>query len=185
MRGKVQTPAQQWRSLVAEMRRTLNEAPDPKEEGEDSLDNQVDRYFTNYEKEAKLAKQEARDWRGFVRRLVEAEDDPKKEDEEKDDKEQKLKKLKSTDIDITSFLDSVMRLVENYDSLLEVRDTILRRAVNFIGKNYEKDTIQQFKDSLRDVYGFDIGKSVEDVNDEQNPAPAASRAGPNPGGGTA
>jgi len=177
-------PKAHWKRLVESYRRSLNEAEDKKkaeDEGEDSLDDQIDRYFNDYESEAKSAKVESRDWRRTLRRLFEAEGDEPAEEEGAEAEEPA--KLSSDDIKIDSFLDSVMRLVDNYDSLLEVRNTILRRAVNFLNKNYEPDVAQQFKDSLRDSYGFDIGKSAKDVSDEQFTAPPAERASGPSGGG--
>lgn len=174
-------PKTKWRKLVLEARRVLVEAEkDPKEDGEDSLDDQVDRYLVDFEAEAKSAKNEARDWRRTVRRIVEAEGD---EAEAKEDEEEKPKKLSADDIDVDSYANSVMRLIDNYDSLLEVRNTILRRAANFIGKNYEKDVLNQFKETLRGDYGLEIGKSPEDMTDEKFPAPPAARAGGTGGGG--
>jgi len=180
-------PKAHWKKLVESYRRNLHEAEDKKaeDEGEDSLDDQIDRYFNDYESEAKSAKVESRDWRRTLRRLLEAEGDEeadtKASSDEKDTK--KPAKLSVDDIKVDSFLDSVMRLIDNYDSLLEVRNTILRRAVNFLNKNYEPDVAQQFKDSLRDSYGFDIGKSAKDVSDEQFTAPPAERASGPSGGG--
>lgn len=180
---RMHNPKESWKRLVESFRRGLHEAEEKKteDEGEDSLDDQVDRYFNDYESEAKSAKVEGADWRRSVRRILEAEGDEAADEEAT---EEEPAKLSADDIKVDSFLDSVMRLVDNYDSLLEVRNTILRRAVNFLNKNYEPDVAQQFKDSLRDSYGFDIGKSAKDVSDEQFPAPPAERAsGPSGGGG--
>ena len=186
---RTKDPKKLWNNFVKNFRRGLREAKDePPEKGEDSVDNQIDRYLAAYESEAKSSIKEARDWRMTVRRLLEAEEGEEEpaDDEggEEEGEEEKPKKLPADSIDIESYVNSVMRLVENYDSLLELRDTILRRAVNFIGKNYESTAVNQFRDSLRDAYGFDIGKSVDDVQDEQHPAPPADRAS-GPGGGGA
>jgi hypothetical protein len=183
---KRHNPKAHWKRLVESFRRGLYEAEDKKtaeDEGEDSLDDQVDRYFNDYEAEAKSAKVESRDWRRTLRRLFEAEGDEGTEEAGAEETPEKPAKLPAEDIKVDSFLDSVMRLIDNYDSLLEVRNTILRRAVNFLNKNYEPDVAQQFKDSLRESYGFDIGKSARDVSDEQFPAPPADRASGTGGGG--
>ena len=150
---------------------------EPKEEdGEESLDNQIDRYLADYESEAKVMKAEGKDFNMMVRRfLSEAEGD----DEKKDEKEPE--KLKVEDIDIENFLNGVMRLVDNYDALLEVRNTILRRAVNFLMKGYEPAAADAFKENLMDVYGMEIGKSKAEIEDEQYESPAADRAGASPG----
>jgi hypothetical protein len=167
----------QLRKLIAEeVRKNILEVgeKDKPEEGEDSLDAQVDRYLIDYEKESRASKNEGRDFRMMVRRfLSEAE-------EEKDEEAQE--KLKAEDIDVETFINSVIRLIDNYDALLEVRNTILRRAVNFLIKSYEPTVAQTFKDSLLDSYGFEIGKSKAEVEDEEFEKPAADRAGSSPGG---
>lgn len=145
-----------------------------KEDGEDSLDNQIDKYLVDYEVEAKVSKNEGKDFRMMVRRFLSEAEEDESEDEKKD-------KLKTEDIDVESFVNSVMRLVDNYDSLLEVRNTILRRAVNFLVEGYEPDVAQSFKDLLLDSYGLEIGKSKSEVEDEEFQAPAADRAGTSPG----
>lgn len=178
--------------ILVETRRALQEqlGQDEAEKGEDSLDAQVDKYLVDYEKESKASKTEGKDFRSFVRRfLTEAEDDEKKDDEDKEDDEDKseeekeTKKLSSDDIDVDVFVDSVMRLVDNYDNLLEVRDTVLRRAVNFLLKSYEKDVVDSFKEDLIERYDVEIGKSKFETDDDKFQAPTADRAGVNPGGG--
>lgn len=157
-----------------DLRRMIREAEETEEKkpaklsGNDSLDKQIDRLFIDYESEAKSTVTEAKDWRMTVRRLV--------EDAEKDD-------TNGDEIDVESFANSVVRLIDNYDSLLEVRNAILRRAGNFLAKGYGKDIVKEFMNTLRDDHGMVIGKSPEDVADEEFPAPIAGRAGAGETGG--
>jgi hypothetical protein len=174
-----------WRKLVLEAKKLLVEAEkEPREDGEDSLDNQVDRFLSDYEAEAKSVKKESRDWRMTVRRIIEAEGDEEESGAEKSEEEteEEPKKLSGDDINVDSFVNSVVRLVDNYDSLLEVRNTILRRATNYIGKNYEPDVVNQFKEKLLDQHGLSIGKSPEDIVDDKFPSPPAARSGGTGGG---
>ena len=168
----------QLRRLIAEeVKKNLVEVgeKDKKEEGEDSLDDQVDRYLADYEAESKASKNEGKDFRALVRRfLSEAEED------KKDEKEPK--KLTAEDLDVESFVNNVMRLVDNYDSLLEVRNTILRRAVNFLVEGYTPDVAMAFKENLLDLHGIEIGKSKAETEDEKYEVPPADRAGPSLGG---
>lgn len=169
----------QLRKLIAEeVKRNLLEVgeKDKPEDGEDSLDVQVDKYLADYEVEAKVSKNEGKDFRMMVRRFL-SEADEDEGEEGADDK-----KLKAEDIDVESFVNSVMRLVDNYDSLLEVRNTILRRAANFLIKGYEPDVVQAFKDALLDLHGMEIGKSRAETEDDEFESPVASGAGPSPGG---
>lgn len=167
-------------SSLRELARLLREAEEPKKEsGEDSVDSQIDKYLSQYESQAKedsKAKLEAVsydrltwDWRN----LTEA------EEEESEDPE----KVKLEAINMGSFVSDVMRLVENYDSLLEVKNTILRRAANYLSENYEGDAVQAFKDELQESYGIEIGQSESEKDDEVQ-APKAGAAGPMGGSGT-
>lgn len=192
--------------LLREVEGELEE-PDTHEDGPDSLDTQVDKYLHEYEAEAKSAKTEGKDWRMTVRRLVsEAGQDDNDEgdqtakaadadaasgngddgdtglgdDEGGDDGEPK--KLTADDLDVDSFVNSTVRLIDNYDSLLEVRNTILRRAANFLSKNYEPEVIENFKEKLRGEHGIEIGKSPEESANDEFPAPVADRAGDGGGG---
>lgn len=155
-----------------------SEKPAEKEKGEDSLDSQVDKYLTQYEAQAKEESRStveavsyyrlSRDWRS----LTEAEEEST-EDEEITSPE----KLKLDEIDMRSFVSDVMRLVENHESLLETKNTILRRAANMLIKNYEPDAVASFKEELLDSYGIEIGQSQSDKEDEYQP-PKAGAAGP-------
>lgn len=169
------------RLSIADLKRVIAEAmgdaaaPPKKEETGASLDAQVDRYFDSYEQEAKTAKQEGKDFRSLVKRLMR---------EDGDDAEGKdagapeaASRASVNDIDIESFSNSVVRLIENFDSLLEVRSTLMRRATNFLSKVYDDEVMKEFDRVMREEHGMEAGKSPEDVSDDQFPAPAAARAG--------
>ena len=121
------------------------------------------------------------------RNLLEAEGDEEEEkpaDETGDEeKPEEKKKLSAEDIDIEEFASSVVRLIDNYDSLLEVRNTLARRAMNFLSDNYSPDVVSQFKIVLEDEHDITVGKSKADEEDNEFPAPAAARAGSGGGGG--
>lgn len=167
---------------LKELARLLREADEEpkKESGEDSVDSQIDKYLSQYESQAKeesKAKFESVthnkltwDWR----KLTEAEEEESEEPQ----------KAKLEDISMGSFVSDVMRLVENYDSLLEVKNTILRRAANYLSENYEGDAVQAFKDELQESYGIEIGQSESEKDDEVQ-APKAGAAGPMGGAGGA
>ena len=176
-------------STLKQLARLLREAEEEqpkKEEGEDSVDSQIDKYLSQYESQAKedaSARMESvsfdrltRDWK----RLVEADEDEEKE--EKTDEETEKGKLE--EINMKSFVSDVMRLVDNADSLLELRNTILRRAANYLSKNYEGDALQSFNEELLESHGIEIGQSESEKEDEYQP-PKAAAAGPMGGGGAA
>lgn len=180
---------------VRALKRMISEALESddgsfKEVTDDSLDNQIDRYLGQYEGEAKKSKLESVSFRDFTRRFLREADEDTDEEASGDEgaaggSEQPPTKLTAEDLDIEAFVVSVVRLVENYESLLEFRDTIVRRAKNFLGKSYDEDVVQMFDDILREDHGIVDGKSDEDVADEEFSAPTGERGGldPNAGGG--
>ncbi len=161
----------------------------PPIEGGDSLDAQVDRYLADYEAQSKTAKQEGFDFHRMTRRLLsEAGEDEEKPAEDGGDDLSGLggddaavagpSKATLEDIDMEEFCNSVARLIENYDNLLEMRSTLIRRSINFISKSYDQATVDSLEDLLRNKHGLVDGESKQDVEDEQFIAPPADRAGP-------
>lgn len=165
MKKKVSLTLSELRTLLRQ--EVLREA-DEKKQKEDSIDDQVDRYISSYEADSKVVKKESFDFRSSIRSfLSEGEDEPEEEG----------KKLSVEDIDMPNFVNNIVRLVTNYDSLLEIQDTILKRAANFLTDNYDKDTVDAFNDELLDAHSITIEKSSKD-KEETYPAPKAAAAGP-------
>ena len=181
------------RILKEFVRRLLREADEEEveEAGSDSIDSQIDKLFISYEKEATRAKTEGVDFRsmtrGFLLEAGEDEEEDKEEDkdeeggEEEEEPEEEKEKMTPEDIDLQSFASDVVRLIENYDALLEVQSTILRRASNFLLKNYEKEVADEFKEVLSTEHGMTIGKTESELEDKFQ-APRAGFAGPAGGG---
>jgi phage shock protein A len=131
-----------------------------------SLDNQLDRYFSEYEQEAHKAKNETHDWFGYCRQLLEG-DMPtqSKQDETLDE------------FDVENFANSIANMIENYENLLEFHDTIVNRAKNFLTKSYNKSIVTSFEDALREQHGLVVGKSQEDVEDSEYASPNSGIGG--------
>ena len=169
----------------------------------DSIDSQIDRYLAQYESDAKQvedigsSQMESIDWRDLVRGYVitEAGEGDKDDDDAPEDAApgaddttgEDTDKLGLSDINVEKFANDVVRLVENYDSLLEVRSCLLRRATNFLEKTYDKEVVSAFKDTLRDDHGMEAGSDKGEINADKVPAPTADRANgsaePGVGGG--
>lgn len=170
------------RKIIRESaREMLREDKKAAEDLDDSLDRQVDKYLSEYEKQSKPIKKESKGFKSLSRDflnslLTEAPEDAEKEEEKK--------KLTLDDLDVAVFADNVSRLIDNYDSLLEVRDTIAKRAIKFLEKNYEPDVSEKFKIVLEDEYDVYVGKTPE-TDLEKYPAPPADRANGSGGGGSA
>jgi len=162
------------KKLIQEQVKSLLSEEKEKKEMKDSLDQQVDDLLASYESESKTKKNEGLDFRMMTRRflsatLLEAEED-------------KGKKLTLEDIDVEDFAASVSRMIDNYDSLLEVKSTLARRAINFLIENYEEDVVKEFKIVLEQEHDISIGKTKSEVEVEEFQAPFADRAGGSGGG---
>lgn len=164
----------------------------PPEEKDTSLDAQVDRYFGEYESEAKSVQTEGVSFRSMMQRFLrEAEGDTTGNDAPADDSAGDLggddapTKLGPDKIDVEGFANSIVRLIDNYDSLLEVRSTITRRAKNFLAKTYSDEVVSSFDNVMRDEHGITPGESKDDIDAEEFPAPGADRAGADSGSGGA
>ena len=199
-------PKAAWKKVVLQSRSLLKESEgggsnlDPDLGGDDSVDNQIDSYLSQYEKTAKDALKESKDWRSTVKRLLKEADDEEENEEDADEEgdseddeggeegdedaeeDTEPEKLTADDIDLNQFSNDVSRLIENYDSLLEIRNTILRRALKYLSKSYDKSTTVKFKEVLLNEYGLEIGSTKKD-NEERFGAPAAERAVGAGGGG--
>lgn len=200
-------PKETWKRIVLESKSLLKESDgdssiiDADLDGEDSVDNQIDSYLSQYEKTAKDALKENKDWRSTIKRLLTEADDEETEEEPAEDEEgvsedeesgdeddsdseedSKPKKLTFEDIDLSQFSNDVARLIENYDSLLEIRNTILRRALKYLNGSYNKSATDRFKDIMLNDYSLDIGATKKD-NEERFNAPPAERAFGSGGGG--
>lgn len=164
---------------VGDLRRLIEEAvgdKDPAGESGVSLDAQVDKYLSEYEQEAKQAKQEGKDFRSLIKRLLSEAGDDKSAAPDADTGAAPSK-ASIHDIDVESFANSIVRLIQNYDNLLEVRSTLIRRSTNFLGKVYDNEVVEQYEQVLREQHGMEAGKEKEEVADEQFPAPPGDRAG--------
>lgn len=158
-----------------------------------SIDAQVDRYFAEYEASSRkedaeempdASQMESIDWRDLLKgRLIEA-GESDKDDEGLGDEApgadamtgEEDEGLGLDSLDVESFANDVARLIENYENLLEIRSTVLRRAKQFLEKTYDDDVVSAFEASMRDDHGMEAGNSPTDVSRDKFTAPAADRA---------
>ena len=128
--------------------------------------------------EATSAKSEGLDLRRLTRRLFE-------EDEEDsllgpDDSEDEApaagptvptkKSLES--IDIGSYSEAVVRLIENFSNLIDVKTILVEMAKVELGETYDDSTVSAFTEFLSEEYDIEIGASKWDKEIENQPPPA-------------
>ena len=82
--------------------------------------------------------------------------------------------------DVESFAADVARLINNYETLLDIEQAIYYRAVNILESNYTEEITAAFKEILHSRYGFDFGDIRSDPVKDQ--APLALGSGGEGGG---
>jgi len=87
-----------------------------------------------------------------------------------------------TSFDVESFASDVARLINNYETLLDIEQAIYYRAINMLETNpeYPPEIAEAFKQILFDRYGFDFGDVRSDPVKDQ--APLALGSGGEAGG---
>jgi hypothetical protein len=76
--------------------------------------------------------------------------------------------------DAAGYSTEVAHLVDNYDSLFDIKGIIIRRALNFVGKKYTKEQ----SDAVKDVLETQFGLHLDEEEEGAPPAPPGDRAGP-------
>jgi len=156
----------------------------------DSLDDQIDSLLIKFESES--VKTESVSGRQLFRMLFEAPEDEDEEElppdlEEPGEVETKDPSSVGSEerdeewagepgkppLDMDQFTHRVVRLLENYDSLLDVRTVILNRAKNYVLENYDESAVSDFEDTLEVDHGISL-----DPRDNEAETPVAVGAGP-------
>ena len=81
------------------------------------------------------------------------------------------------ELDVQQFAVDVARLIQNYESLLDIESAIYYRAIALLERNYDQATADAFRDVMQSRYGFEF----DDVRDD--PAENAPPFAPGAGGG--
>jgi hypothetical protein len=70
-------------------------------------------------------------------------------------------------LDIDAFTKRVARLAMNYQNLLDVKTTIVNRAMNFLSENYDDVHVTEMRNILDSQFDFDLdgGKEVPPAPD--------------------
>ncbi len=147
------------RGIIAELLKEEDLIADPDLEGEDSLDAQVDRYFSDFEAEASNSKNEAFDFRMLTRRfLLEVGEDEEEGAEEEPEGEEGEEGAEGGDEE-----------AEEEPDLLKAEDIA--------------SALEDFKNELLESFGAEIGKSDKDMEDDLDVPSAARASGSVEGGG--
>ena len=103
------------------------------------------------------------------------EEDP---DEEEEVAEEDLA-AESPAFDVATFALKVARLAEVPEKVLDLKDTIINRAIQYVSSNYDELVAKEVEQTLMDNYDLALPEEeVEKVVASDLPAPAAVGAGP-------
>lgn len=75
---------------------------------------------------------------------------------------------KVPDLDIDKFTSRVVRLMNNYESLLNIEESIINRAKSFLDENYGEAFVYEFVNNLSNQYGLETAEfgNIPDVSDD-------------------
>ena len=85
-------------------------------------------------------------------------------------------------LDVDAFTKRIARLAMNYDTLLDVRATIVNRAMSFLLENYDQKHADEMREILDEEYDFQLGKDSREPQDHFAVGAWAGGTG-GPGGG--
>ena len=71
-------------------------------------------------------------------------------------------------LDVDKFTMKVVRLVKNFQNLLNIEEAIINRTKNFLDDNYGEAFVREFTDNLSQKYGLEVKEfdNIDDVSDE-------------------
>jgi hypothetical protein len=108
--------------------------------------------------------------------------DEAEETEEEDVKEPTEEKL--PDLDIANFALKVARLAEIPEKVLDLKDAVINRAIQYLKSNYNDNVAKDFEAALMDKFQLAVPEEeVETLLASDLPPPAAVGAGPGVGAG--
>jgi len=89
----------------------------------------------------------------------------------------------STSIDIATFANDVARLVQNYDSLLDMEALIIAKAKDYIFANHDQETADYFEEVMDQHHDMRVADAVADDAAVDPPPAIGSGYASQPGGG--
>jgi hypothetical protein len=64
-------------------------------------------------------------------------------------------------IDIDHFANKIARIINNYNSLIDIEQLIIKNTINFLKSNYNEEIAKSFEESLHQMHGFELKKTNE------------------------
>jgi len=146
-----------------------------------SLDSQIDDFLMAAEKDANEVAKEDEEEEISAERVSRLIGMPLLNEQEEEGEEEATAEV-TPPLDVEVFAQDVARLTKNYDNLLDVPSTIVNRAINFLLKNYDQTTVNQFKEILSVSFDIELKTLGKTYDDPERPF-AAGALGASGGGG--
>jgi len=150
----------------------------------ESVDNQIDSLLIKFESES--LKQEARSFSLSSLMLEQGEEEEEPTEMLPPDEDDTGSTVDSSEreeewgveggkppLDVDQYTQRVVRLVEHYDSLLDIKTVILNRAKNYVLENYDEAAVSKYEETLEVDHGLSL-----DPRDNEPEEKIAVGAGP-------
>jgi len=110
---------------------------------------------------------------------AEVEDEEGAEEEEAAETEEVEVEEKKPKLDVVTFATKVARLAEIPEKVLDLKDAIINRAIQYLQTNYDENVAKEFETALMDKFQLAVPEEeVEKLVASDLPAPPAVGAGP-------
>jgi hypothetical protein len=147
----------------------------------ESIDLQVYKKFIEFEKNSQTSDQKFENFFYSSHNYLFEEEEEKSKESDDSESQMSEELMTTQDIDLNQFTSDVVRLIENFSNLIEIRDTVVRRALKFLAGSYDEEVLKLFEETLKEEFGIEEDKTVYDQNYEVQPS-RADRAGPSGAG---
>ena len=129
----------------------------------DSVDDQIDALLIKFESESIKAESATRSLAALLFEAPEDDDEegPSAVGSEERDQELSAEPIKPP-VEIDQFTKKVVRLLENYESLLDIKTVIINRARNYLIENYDEAAADALEDTLDTDYGISLNPPDND-----------------------
>jgi hypothetical protein len=71
-------------------------------------------------------------------------------------------------LDVGTFATEIMRVVKNYDTLLDIPSVIVNRTVEYLASKYDEKTADSFKQILRDEFDYEASPDTGNRTEEED-----------------
>ena len=189
----IQMIREQFSLMLLEQEEETPQGDEPDTKSSSSVDDQIDELFLQYEKlslpdeEQMLQEMISKGSLRFILEQEEPEEEAEEEEANEDVDEEDADDAEddsmvpdevSPSIDIGTFATKVARLAEMPEKVLDLKNAIINRAVQYLEQNYDDNVAKDFENALLDRFQLAVPENeIENLVAADLPAPPAVGAG--------